>query len=258
MNATERRQYEMLLRLRDFSSTHRDLFAGSAVAQEAFASVSAAIDELTATDLLKLSASVSARADRKAMTRKTLIDLLAKACALARVMKARGTALPAAFAMPASKSDQVLLTVGRQFARDAAPLEAEFTSHGVPPKLIADATAAFEAATRDRGMKRADHVAAATRIRELLAAAMLDVRRLDLIVDGQLAANTPVLAVWKQARRVESTRSSRSTSASADDATAPAPEPSPAPAEPVVAPEPVTDDTPAHSPVIDIPSREVA
>ena len=142
-----------------------------------------------------------ARADRKAMTRKTLIDLLAKACALARVMKARGTALPAAFAMPASMSDQVLLTVGRQFARDAAPLEAEFTSHGVPPKLIADATAAFEAATRDRGMKRADHVAAATRIRELLAAAMLDVRRLDLIVDGQLAANTPILAVWKQARR---------------------------------------------------------
>jgi hypothetical protein len=256
MNATERRDYEMLMRLRDFGSTHRDLFAGSAVAQEAFASVSTAIDELTATDLLKLSASVSARADRKAMTRKTLIDLLVKASTLARVLKARGTPLPSAFAMPVSKSDQVLLTVGRQFARDAAPLEAEFLSYGVEPKLIADATTAFEAATRDRGIKRADHVAAIARIRELLAGALLEVRRLDLIVDGVLAGNASILAAWKQARRVVSTRTSRGSGASADDETATTTDPSPEPA-PVTAPESTTD-TPIPATVIDMPSREVA
>ena len=78
MNATERRQYEMLLRLRDFSNTHSDLFASSPVAQEAFAAVNTAIDELTATDLLKLSASVQARADRKAIARRALTELLMK------------------------------------------------------------------------------------------------------------------------------------------------------------------------------------
>jgi hypothetical protein len=248
MNATERRQYEMLLRLQDFSNTYRDLFAGSAVALEAFSSVNAAIDALTATDLLKLSASVSARADRKAMARKTLVDQLVKANTLARVLKAHGTPLPSAFAMPASRSDQVLLTVGRQFARDAAPLEAEFISYGVQPKLIADATTAFEAATRDRGMKRADHVAAINRIRELLAAGLLEVRRLDLIVGSQLADNASILAVWKQARRVESTRTSRGSSAAADDERATAADPSPAPAE----------DAPTPATVIERPSREVA
>ena len=90
MNATERRQYEMLLRLRDFSNTHHDLFGQSTVAQEAFASVNTAIDELTATDLIKLSASVSARADRKAMARRALTELMMKVGQLARVLQARG------------------------------------------------------------------------------------------------------------------------------------------------------------------------
>ena len=254
MNASDRRQYEMLLRLRDFSNTNSDLFASSTVAQEAFRSLGAAIDELTATDLLKVSASVSARADRKAMARKTLIEVLVKVSTLARVLRAQGQQIPA-FAMPASKSDQTLLTVGRQFSRDAAPFDAEFSSHGVGPKVIAETTSAFEAATRDRGMKRADHTAAQSRIRDLLAAAMLDVRRLDLIVDNELAGdgNAPLRAVWKQVRRVESVRGRRG--GDTDGAEAPSPPPplaadAPTPAETVDAPESAT--------VIEMPVKTAA
>ena len=252
MNATDRRQYEMLLRLRDFSSTHRDLFAGSAVAQEAFASLTSAIDELTATDLLKVSASVSARADRKAAARKTLIEVLVKVSTLGRVLRARGQELPA-FAMPASKSDQSLLTTGRQFARDAAPFDPEFSSRGIGPKVIADATDAFDAATRDRGMKRADHTAAQTRIRDLLAAAMLDVRNLDLIVDNELADHNAVRAVWKQARRVESTRASRGAATAGSE--------SPAAANPPANGAPVTAETsnaPTLATVVEMPARDAA
>ena len=252
MIATDRRQYEMLLRLRDFSSTHHDLFTESAVAQEAFASLNAAIDALTATDLLKVSATVSARADRKAAARKSLIEILVKVSSLGRVLRASGQELPA-FAMPASKSDQSLLTTGRQFARDAAPFDAKFSSRGIGPKAIADATDAFDAATRDRGMKRADHTAAQTRIRDLLAAAMLNVRNLDLIVDNELADNNAVRAVWKQARRVESTRTSRG--AAAADGDSPAVNPASASDTPATAD---AGGGPKLGTVIEMPSREAA
>jgi hypothetical protein len=230
MNAYDRRQYEMLLRVRDFGTTNRNVFSTSTVAQEAFASINAAIDDLTTTDLLKASASVSARADRKTMARKALIELLVKTSQLARVLRASGQTLPA-FEMPASKSDQALLTAARQFVRDAAPLEEAFISHGVRPKVIADVAAAFENATRDRGMSRADHTAALTRIHDRLAGVMLEVHRLDLIVDGELVADNGLRAVWKQARRIEDPRARRRGTAGREAPAASAPADPPAAAE---------------------------
>jgi hypothetical protein len=131
MNARETRQYEMLLRLRDFGNTQRDVFAGFIVAQQAFAAVGRAIDELTATDIRKMSAWISPRAGRKAAAREALIELLLKASQLVKVLRARGQATPP-FGCPESRSDQALLTAGRQFERDAATLEAECTGHDGP------------------------------------------------------------------------------------------------------------------------------
>lgn len=197
----QRRQYEMLLRLRDFAKAHAQVFSQNGAGQEAFAAIDSAVNELTATDLVKMAASASARTTRLTARRKALTDLLAQMSQLARVLRARGHNLPA-FEIPVSKSDQSLLTAARQFARDAAGFEAEFSRHAMGSKAIADVAAAFETATRDRGMSRAEHVAATARIRDLLAAAMLDVRRLDLIVNRELAGDNVVRAVWKQARRV--------------------------------------------------------
>ena len=238
MNAGQRRQYEMLVRLQDFGNTHRDLFGGSPVAQEAFASLDAAVTELAATDQLKLAASAAARNGRKALARKALTELLVKVGSLARVLRARGLNV-ANFEMPVSKSDQTLLTAARQFATDAAPLEAEFNSRGIGPKVIADIASAFDMAVRDKGMKRADHTAARTRIRDLLASAALNVRELDLIVDHELPADSPLRAVWKEVRRVLIARASRGSTTTTTDA----PAPTPAPAV----------DTPAAS-AVDIPA----
>ena len=208
MTRIERRQYEMLLRIRDFASTHRELFSGLPAAHEAFDSVDAAVSELTAAALLKLSASVQGRADRKAIARKALVDVLTRVGQLARVLRARGQTLPA-FELPLSRTDQGLLTVARQFARDAAALEAEFSGHGMAPKVIADVAAAFEATIRDRDIKRADHTLARTRIHDRLTSAILEVRRLDLIVDNALRRDNVIRAVWKQARRVGDPRRTR-------------------------------------------------
>ena len=258
MNATEKRQYEMLLRLRDFSNSHRDLFASSPVAQEAFAAVNTAIDALTETDLLKLSASVAARGDRKAVARRALNDVLMKVSELARVLRAQGQTMPT-FALPASRSDQSLLTAARQFARDAASFEEAFNGHRVGSKVIADAAAAFESATRDRGMSRAEHTAARTRIHDLLAAAILNVRRLDVLVDSELAGDNAIRAVWKQARRVESARGPRGNRAAV---ATPAVDPPAAPeatASTADAPRATTpDETPLPTKVVETPSSEAA
>jgi hypothetical protein len=252
MDAKQRRRYEMLLRLRDFGMTHRELFATSPLAQEAFESLNSAVDELTATDLVKLSASASARANRQAVARKTLTELLLKVTQLARVLRARGKDLPR-FDLPESRSDQMLLTAARQFAQDAAAFDADFAGHGLGPKAIADATFAFDTALRDRGMKRADHTAARTRIQDLLSAVVLDVRRLDLIVESQLANNTPLLAVWREARRVLSARTGRSTGAGTSET------PSPEPAVPVEPSIPASaGDQPAPATVIEMPQRRAA
>lgn len=219
MNAYQRRQYEMLLRVRDFGTTHGQLFAGSAVGQQILASVNTAIDALTASDLMKMSASVAARAGRKRAARETLIDLLQKASHLARMFRARGHVVPA-FEQPSSRSDQSLLTTGRQFEKDAASAEEAFSGHGMGPKVFADATAALERAARDRGMSKSDHTAARARIKDLLAAALFDVRRLDVIVHTELAGDNVIQAVWKQASRIEDPRRGRSAGEAPESASA--------------------------------------
>jgi hypothetical protein len=112
--------------------------------------------------------------------------------------------------VPDSKSDQALLTAGRQLAVDAASFDAEFSGHGMTPALISATTTAFDVAANAQGMSRADHVAARTRIHELLTAAMRQVRRLDLIVHHELPHDTVVRTVWKQARRLQDPRGARS------------------------------------------------
>ena len=125
------------------------------------------------------------------------------------MLRARGQAV-AAFSPLQSKSAQVLLTTARQFAVDAASFEAEFSSHGMGSSIIAETAAAFDAAMRDRDVKRGDHLVARMRIRDLIASALLDVRRLDLIVRRERGLDdNPVRAAWKQARHVERPRRGR-------------------------------------------------
>jgi hypothetical protein len=216
MKDKERRQYEMLLRIRDFGNTNRDVFAQSPAAVETFESLNATVNDLAATDTRKMSARVASRADRKAKARQTLIKLLVRVGQLARVLRARGQTLPS-FALPRSSSDQGWLTIARHFARDAALFEAEFSGHGIGPAVIDSVAAAFDASVRDREMKRADHLEARARIHSLIASALLDARRLDVIITNKLAYDNVTRAVWKQERRVHRPRRPGSGAAPVDE-----------------------------------------
>jgi hypothetical protein len=175
------------------------------VARQAFDAVNAAVDGLTTTDVLKQSASMAKRADRKAAARTALITVLTRVGQLARILRAQGRTIQA-FPFPEPRTDQGMLTAARQFARDLAPFDAEFTGHRIGPVTIMEIAAAFEAAVSDCERKRAEFLAARTRIHDLLTSALLDVTRLDLIVDHVVGSNNPIQAIWKQARRVEKTR----------------------------------------------------
>jgi hypothetical protein len=212
MNIKQTKQYEMLLRVRDFGHVHGDAFSPSGAASHTFADISSAIDELAAADVKKRASSQSARTDRTNQARTALADILLNASHLARVLRIRGRPLPV-FEVPESRNDQVLLTTARQFAADAAAFDQEFTAHSVGPAQITAAAAALEAALSDRGTSRSDHVVAGVRIRELLAAALLDVQRLDLIVDGECGGNPAIQSAWKRTRRVDQLRGPRAEAA---------------------------------------------
>lgn len=111
MNARETRQYEMLMRVRDFGTTYRHLF-GPGAAGDAFADVAGAIENLAATDLATITASAAARAERKTAARAALSDLLLKISQTAKVLRTRGR-MAVDFKLPSRRADQVLLATAR-------------------------------------------------------------------------------------------------------------------------------------------------
>jgi hypothetical protein len=158
-------------------------------------------------DMQHRSAAGAARADRKAEARHALIDLLQQVGQLARVLRADGHAVPPCD-LPASKSDQSLLTAGRQLALDL-DAHPELTQHGFTSAHATEVTAAFDAATATRGTSRAAASGAIARLTEVAATGVRNARRLDAVVANALAADSVALALWKQARRLRQPRTAR-------------------------------------------------
>jgi hypothetical protein len=216
----------MLIRVRDFGNTHQERFQEPAVARETFAAIGVIVDALAAADIAKRSASASTRSDRKEAVRQTLSDLLVKVSQTARLLREKGYTVPA-LEMPTPRTARGLLSAARQFARDAAPFEEAFVAHGMQLKGIPGAADAFEAALRDGGMSRADHIAARTRIQELLVSASPHLRTVDVIVNNELGGDKAIQAVWTRARRIEDARRPRGATVAES---------------PTITPTPATDD----------------
>jgi hypothetical protein len=206
MTDNNRRRYEMLVRVRDFGAAYAHLFPKSTLAEQAFAAVIAGVGGIDAHDLTEASASVSARATRKAEARRALVERLLSIRKTAGVFAGANEQLRAYFALPEAKHDDALLRAARHFLKQGAPVAAQFIEHGMPPTFLVDLGTLiekFEEALRDRGMSRADQVAARSRIKTSLANALDAVRKLDVIVANHLAPDSEVREVWKRTRRVE-------------------------------------------------------
>jgi len=205
MNAIERRQYEMLLRVRDFSDSFGERFPASSVARENFAAVAAAIKELDAQDVAHMAASLSARGQRKDTARQALLARLQAISLTARVLRQATSGLVEQFEVPAAAADQTLLTAGRKFARDAEAFSSQFIAHGMPVTFVADLGAlvdGFDRSLRDRGLGRETRRAARASTRTALSSGLAAVHSLSAVVINHLRHDEVPATVWEQARRI--------------------------------------------------------
>jgi hypothetical protein len=206
MNAIERRQYEMLVRVRDFGHTYGHLFPATSVARQDFATIAAAISKLDAHDLTHMAASVSARADSKTGAREALRARVQAISQTARVLAEGGApGLDSQFEVPAPLTDQTLLTTGRKFARDVEPFSSQFVMRGMAATFVPDLTAlvdGFERALRDRGLGREARRAARESTKAAMLSGLAAVRSLNAIVTNHLRDDTVTSAVWERDRRI--------------------------------------------------------
>jgi hypothetical protein len=208
MKDTERRRYEMFLRVREFGLSRAGQFPPNTLAGELFTRLTAVINEMdahTAAQSSGRSATQQGSAS-KAAAREELRRDLDAISRTARVMALSTPGLEDKFRAPRNVSDQVLLATARAFAGDALPLTTEFTRRGLPDDFLADLNAdigEFEEAINQKIQKRESQVAATAAIDSTLERGNDTVRELDAIMRNSLANDTASLAAWLSASHTE-------------------------------------------------------
>ena len=174
------------------------------MAGEQFATVAAAVTELSGYAVTKMSAKREG-ASTKALAREALHDRLEAIGLTARALAPHTPGLRDKFRMPDPLTDQTRLRAGRLFARDAEGFRDQFRAHGTPPTFIRDLIAlveAFEEAIQEREEGRGGQTAARASIVAALASGTGAVRSLDALVTNDLGGDLATTALWRSVRRV--------------------------------------------------------
>jgi hypothetical protein len=213
MTRMELRRYAMLGRVRDFGQAHRDLFPESSVGGQAFATVAAAVAELSDYAVAKMS---SAREGIRAKTeaRHGLIERLEAIARTAHAIAVDRPGFDDSFRLPRQHSDEALVTIARVFIQDAEATKDQFVAHGLADTFVAELQKrleTFEQAARDREVGRSARIAAHAGIERALLAGLAAVRKLDVIVANHLQHDSTAIAVWEGERRLDSTRRPKAT-----------------------------------------------
>ena len=215
MNAIETRRYEMLVRVRDFGKAHGELFGVSSPGGNAFATVEAAVTELSRHAVSKMSSQGAARdsGQRRETARTAVREQIDAISRTAGLMAEDKPDLAERFRLPKARNDQALITAGRLFIRESEAVEAEFIAHGMPSTFRTDLNAAvqrFEHALHDRDAGRAGQTAAQAGISAALESGIAAVDALDVIIANRLRGDAVTMAVWERERRVKYPKSAGS------------------------------------------------
>jgi hypothetical protein len=208
MRDTERRRYEMFLRVREFIASRAAEFPPTTLAGELFTRLNAVINELDAHTTAQASgrnATLQSSTSKKALRSELRRDLTAIS-RTARVMASSTPGLEDKFRAPRSVSDQTLLATARAFAADAQPLATEFIRRGLPDNFLADLNsdiAEFEQAINQKIQMRESQVAATAAIDSALERGVNIVRELDAIMRNRLANDPASRAAWLSASHTE-------------------------------------------------------
>src|SRR5688572_12532925 len=120
MKDRQLRQYQMLLRLRDFGTAHANRFAEGTLAADAFGSIGNAVTQLNTYAVDRLGVKRQSAKARNA-ARAALVNMMDAISRTARGLQEQEPGFPNSFLMPEQRSAQALLTAARLFARDVEP-----------------------------------------------------------------------------------------------------------------------------------------
>jgi hypothetical protein len=205
MTELELRQYQTLVRVREFGAAHRDLFPKRSVAGKLFAAVADAADALQRHETTELAGRGGEQdgSASKAAARAALRRQVRAIVQTARASEAPG--LGRTFRVPLGGSDERLLSQARTFLKEAKPFVDTFVAHELPPNFLSQLKAAieaFELAMLARASGRNQRVGARASIEAAMEAGLRAVRRLSAIVPNRLQ-DPAAVALWNGARRVE-------------------------------------------------------
>jgi hypothetical protein len=228
MKDTERRGYEMLVRVNEYGTSRAADFPAESAGGQLFASLRAEIDVIEekageqSSGLNVKREGTATRAIARENLRRQLEAISRTASSLALTGTTPG--LENRFRLPRGNNDQSLINTARAFAQDAAPLATGFIGFGLPPDFLANLNTAiteFEEAIKRQNTGRDTHVTATSAIDEALERGINTVRQLDAIVHNKYADDLPQLSAWQSASHVE--RSPRRPTPAPPPPTTPAP-----------------------------------
>ncbi|MDQ1591403.1 MAG: hypothetical protein QOG71_2030 [Pyrinomonadaceae bacterium] len=209
MKDSERRSFEMLVRVRDFGETHDGAFAEGSRGRELLAVVKQTVGELEKHGALQSSSrNEGAQGTRgRAGARAELRDDLEAISRTARAMSFETPGIAERFRLPrGNRNDQQLLDTARAFAADAVALRAEFVRHELPADFLTDLDAdiaAFETAISTQNRSTETRVAATEAIDTAIERGTDAVRQLDAVVRNKFRDDPASLAAWTSASHVE-------------------------------------------------------
>jgi hypothetical protein len=209
MEDNDRREFDRLVRVREYCAERAGAFPAGSRGAQLFAALTALITELEAKAASQSAGLTSARTGTmsKAAARAALLEdveamrLTARAIALDNPDFANNFRLP-----PGRLTDQQLLATARAFAAAAASVKDEFIKYELPADFLEDLNADienFERAVVVQSRSTDAHVAATEAIDEGLERGGDLVRQLDAVVRNKFRGDRAMLAAWTSASHVE-------------------------------------------------------
>ena len=208
MNDSDRRRYEMLVRVNQFGTDNAADFPGPSVATDQFSKLGNFVDdaEIQSADQQSGLSEAASAVEQKATHREDLREAMAAISRTARSMEYAFDGISDQFRFRRNLADADLLVKARSIAADAVAHSADFIAYGMQATFIADLTAIaddFEASFASNASATADHVEATALVSESIRQGMVCVRILDGVVKNRYADNPGKLAAWASASHVE-------------------------------------------------------
>ncbi len=205
MTKRQYRQYEMLVRVRNFGDAHKEQFPEGSEGSKAFAAVTAGVAQIDAFTTAKLTARRLSKKEKLA-AKLALAARIGAIARSARVMAKTVAGADAKFPLPTRQSDVAVLQTGRLFLKEVEPVKDAFIRCGLPATFVEElgqAVATLEQAIEGRSAGKTNAVVAQKGIRSTIKKAVDAVLSLDVLIANTLGHDEHIMNAWKSERHVE-------------------------------------------------------